>query len=564
MPQPPTPESEIDRDLARLAATRDHWNAGGGFTLQQRSELVQACLDGLAANASGWIEAACQAKAVVPHGPAGAEEITAGPMATIRFLRLLQLTFVECQRAGATWDEPLKTGPVGHTIATVFPTRAGLYDELLFRGFRCHAWLQRQAPHPGPLSKRFSPERIAEQESAVCLVLGAGNVSSIAPTDVFTKLFLHGRAVVLKLNPVNDHLGPIFERAFAPLVAEGALQIVYGGADVGGYLIEHRDVDEVHITGSLAAHDAIVWGPSPEERAERKQKDEPRLDKPITSELGNVTPWIVVPGRYSAKQLDFQAQNIVASIVNNASFNCVATKMIITHRQWPQREEFFGRIEDLLRVVRPRAAYYPGARERFERFAQRTAPADSDALPWTLLRDADPQRDPHLFREESFVCVTAETALDAPDAETFVDRVADFANDQLWGTLGASITVPHDFRQKAGGEARLWRCVDRLRYGTVAINQWSGLAFAMMGSPWGGYPGATLADPQSGIGWVHNVRMLPDVEKSVFEGPLMVFPKPLWFPTHGRAAPLARGVLALYESPSLFGLPRVLLPAMLG
>ena len=47
------------------------------------------------------------------------------------------------------------------------------------------------------------------------LVLGAGNVSSIPATDTISKVFQEGQVVLLKMNPVNEYLGPIFERLFA-------------------------------------------------------------------------------------------------------------------------------------------------------------------------------------------------------------------------------------------------------------------------------------------------------------------------------------------------------------
>ena len=115
------------------------------------------------------------------------------------------------------------------------------------------------------------------RQPADCLVLGAGNVSSIPTTDAFTKLFQEGRTVLLKMNPVNESLGPIFERAYAPLIDAGYLQIIYGGPEVGAAAVEHELVGEVHITGSINSHDAIVWGPAGPERDRRKRDNDPVL-----------------------------------------------------------------------------------------------------------------------------------------------------------------------------------------------------------------------------------------------------------------------------------------------
>ena len=50
-------------------------------------------------------------------------------------------------------------------------------------------------------------------------------------------------------------------RAFAPLVDAGFLEIVYGGAEQGAFLVNHAIVKSIHLTGSAATYDAIVWGP---------------------------------------------------------------------------------------------------------------------------------------------------------------------------------------------------------------------------------------------------------------------------------------------------------------
>jgi aldehyde dehydrogenase (NAD(P)+) len=166
-----------------------------------------------------------------------------------------------------------------------------------------------------------------------------------------------------------------------------------------------------------------------------------------------------------------------------------------------------------------------------------------------------PDDDSLYFREESFVCVAAETALAADSGEDFLDAVADFCNDRVFGTLGATLVVHPKFRRAAGNEARLWRAVERLRYGTVAINHWSALGYAVMSAPWGGYPDGTLAAPASGIGWVHNTFMLEGIEKTVLEGPLSVWPKPFWFPTNYAADRIGWQVLRLYQNPSVWKLP---------
>jgi aldehyde dehydrogenase (NAD(P)+) len=92
--------------------------------------------------------------------------------------------------------------------------------------------------------------------------------------------------------------------------------------------------------------------------------------------------------------------------------------------------------------------------------------------------------------------------------------------------------------------------ISRLRYGTVAVNAWSGLSFAFGSPPWGAYPGATSADIQSGTGFVHNTAMLEGVEKVVLRHPVTLRPKPVTFPSHRTAHLLGRRLVELEARPS--------------
>ena len=127
------------------------------------------------------------------------------------------------------------------------------------------------------------------RKGQVALVLGAGNVNAIAPLDTLYKLYAEGQVVLLKLNPVNDYLGPILEETFAPFISAGFLRIASGGADVGVYLTTHELVDTIHVTGSARTLDAIVFGSGPE-GVERKRRRTPLLTKPITQRTGGRRP----------------------------------------------------------------------------------------------------------------------------------------------------------------------------------------------------------------------------------------------------------------------------------
>jgi acyl-CoA reductase-like NAD-dependent aldehyde dehydrogenase len=408
-----------------------------------------------------------------------------------------------------------------------------------------------------------------DPEGGVALVLGAGNVSSIPPMDAFTKMFIEGYVCLVKMNPVNEWVGPILERALAPMIERGYLRIVYGGGDVGKYLCEHKDIADVHITGSDATHDLIVWGPPGAERERRKKANDPLLKVPISSELGNVSPVAIVPSLYSEDELVFQAKNVTTMITNNASFNCNAAKMLITSAKWPQRDKFLQLVKKFLAEVPPRKAYYPGAKDRYAKLTggrervETIGQAGPDALPWTIIRDVESARpDDPLFRTEPFCGLLSETTLPASDASEFLAQATVFMNDTLWGTLNACIIIHPRDEARGDVAAALDRSIVALRYGTVAINHWPAICYGSVTLPWGGHPSATLADIQSGLGWVHNTFMMEGMDKTVVRGPLVVKPKPAWFYDNKNTRALGPKLVAMESDPSWLRMPGILLGAL--
>ena len=393
-------------------------------------------------------------------------------------------------------------------------------------------------------------------------------MASLGPRDVLSKLFVEGKVVVMKANPVNDYLVPHWRRALASLIDAGVLRIVEGGADVGHYLTGHPRIDEVHITGSDKTYDAVVFGTGPE-GARRKAADDPVLDKPVTAELGNVSPVIIVPGKWSIPELLYQAEHVATMLVNNAGFNCVSARVVITHAGWPQREAFLGALTQTLAGITTRRAYYPGAGERRDAFvaahpqAEEYGSGPDDALPWTFIRGVPPgQTHDICFNVESFFGQVAETALTAPSAAAFLDVATDFCNDVVWGTLGATLIVsPSSLKDHDVAES-VDRAVADLRYGSIGVNLWHGLSFAMGSTSWGAYPGHSRTDIQSGTGVVGNAAMFDRPQKSVVRGPFRSRPKPPWFATAPDSYEVMRRFVAFEAEPSAAKIPGLLLAAV--
>lgn len=548
--------ADIDQSLSQLASGATVLET---MSVSQRIGLIERCIDGVGSVARDWVEAACDAKQIPKDSTARTEEVTGGPLATIRFLQLVAKTFKDIDQYGSPRLPGKVSRVAGQCRLRVFPTPL-LYDSLLFRPMTAETWLHPDVQADSVSSASTSRLVDANRKSKIVAVLGAGNVSSIPATDALTKIFVEDDVVALKMNPINDYLGPIFQKGLAPLFESGFLRLAYGGIEAGKHLIENDRTLSVHITGSIHSHDNIVWGMS-EDREQRRTGNHPVLEKTITSELGNVSSWAVIPGRYTDLELRSQAEIIATSIVNNVSFNCIATKVILTCRDWPQREQFHQILSNLLDSIPERHAYYPGAGDRFAKFSGRQVD-DAERLPWTLLRDINPEDAPYLLKEESFAPVCVELVLDASSEVEFLQQSVDAMNDQIWGTLAASFTVTDDF-QRSHSEA-MDAALRKLRFGTIGINQWPALAFALMSPPWGGHPSSNLQHAQSGIGFVHNTYLLDRPEKTVLRAPLRVKPKPIWNSTHRHPETVTWDLLELYRSPSLLKLPKLIASSFTG
>ena len=196
--------------------------------------------------------------------------MAAGPLATVRYLTLLirSLTDIE-QRGAVRLPGKIDTTKTGQLRVQVFPTR-GLFDSVLFAGFRADVWMQ-----PGVTRENLSKHTacyVRPESAAVRHCPGAGGRQrqQHRADRRFQQAVPRGQSRPLEDESGQRISGRDFAQAFAPLIEAGFLRIIYGGAEVGTYAVEHESVDEVHITGSIFSHETIVWGPPGADRERRK------------------------------------------------------------------------------------------------------------------------------------------------------------------------------------------------------------------------------------------------------------------------------------------------------
>ncbi|MEN2990369.1 aldehyde dehydrogenase family protein [Tistrella sp. BH-R2-4] len=589
--------------IARLDAASTAW---ARTTLVERIGVIEAVRDALMAAAEDWVQAAATAKQLTPEAAALGEEWQSGPYALMSgcndYLHTLRgLAADAAQGAGASPRHlrGLKTRalPNGQLAVEVLP--ATHWDKILFSGVKAEVWMRPGVTAPGlkdhVAASQSSPA--ASRSGRVSLVLGAGNITAIAPLDCLHKLLIDHAVVVLKLNPVLDAMKPVLERVFAPLIARDALAIVAGDGALGAWLCRHPRIACIHVTGSAATWGAIVWGCGATGQRNRAA-DAPANPRPVTAELGCVSPTIVVPGPWSAADIAFQAENIASQKLHNGGFNCIACQMLVLPQDWPAGNRLLAAVERVMAAAPRRALWYPGAAARIAAALDgaghvvRRLGAGTEGR--AVVEPPRLTRDRPMETDEVFAPVLAVTRLPfAPAAgadgatpaeiEAWLRRAITWSNDRLSGTLGANILI-HPRTAKALGP-RFDALLADLHYGCIAVNAWSGLGFLLARTPWGAFNGGALdavmagrppADPGSGIGFVHNTLMFDAAERAVVTAPfrpfprgllsgsLAMLPRPPWFVTHGHAAEIGRRLTRFAYRPGWRHLPRIMAAALRG
>ncbi|MFI0367325.1 aldehyde dehydrogenase family protein [Actinomadura sp. 1N219] len=561
----------LDGAVAELRAGAAAWAATG---IAERVALLERMLPRIAGGAADMVEAAARAKGYGPGSPWAAEDWTGAPWA----LAQTASAYLRVLRRIASGKEPLKSGAVrergGRVLVDVFP--ASGWDSLLLNGFTAQVWSR-----PGRTVAQVRDGAAGEYRGrpgapGVALVLGAGNVAAITALDVLHKLYVDGQVVIAKMNPVNGYLRPHFERVFADFIEKGWVRFVDGGAAVGAHLTAHDGVDTIHITGSDRTHDAIVWG-TDEQAGQRRADDAPINTKPFSSELGGVSPCIVVPGPWSDADLRFQAEHIVTSKMNNSGHNCVASQILVVPRDWDGTDRLLDHVREVLRELPDRTDYYPGAGDRLAAVLAAHPDAEKHGRGDCRLLVPDvPESDGALLGSEVFASALGVVRLGGDTPEDFLRHAVEFANERLPGTLGATLLV-HPKSEKAH-RAAVDKAVADLRYGTLGVNCWSAIGFLLGYTPWGAFPGHTRQDIGSGVGFVHNAFMLDEehIEKTVLRAPFApaprglltgspsLSPRPPYFVTNRTALSTLEKVTRFTAAPGAGKLPAIFASALRG
>ena len=515
---------DIDRNISKLRV-----NSAEFLNLDKTNliSMLEQTVDNIKTISYYWASLSSEKKGHLTKSKEG-EEWIGGPFSCIYALQYFIDYLQNDEGLDVTkFDESTKS-------YKVFPTKN--IEKLLFPFLEGEIRFGKNLNFNQINEYRGFANRFNNNKPKITLILGAGNVSSIPVLDALFHMIAHKSVIYIKLNPVNDYLLPIFTQVFEPFISRGFMIITEGDMEASKYLTEHEGFQQTHLTGSNYTYENIVYGRTLSDK-ERSLKTLPKINKkPITTELGNVTPIIVHPGNWSRAEIRHQAKKIVTAKLNNSGFNCIAAQVIVLPKNWKHTDKLKRDIKYYLKKVGDTTSYYPGASENLNDLVQ-TENYDqinnlSCSTPF-LVSDLDLEKE--YANKEVWSTALYFQELPYSTYENFCSNAVDYVNNHLWGNLGVTVLIKN--HKKKTNQGILNTYIEELKYGTVAINEWSALGFVIPTLPWGGYPGNKDNDIQSGQGYVHNALLFESPQKGIVYSRFRLSPliDPPWFVTNRKA-----------------------------
>lgn len=279
------------------------------------------------------------------------------------------------------------------------------------------------------------------------------------------------------------------------VLPDGVLNVVNGGGDVGGELVDHRQVRKVSFTGSVPVGKKVMQGAS-------------QTTTPVTLELGGKSPFIVFPDA----DLQKAASTSAGGIFYNSGQSCGACTRILVHESVHNefKNLFIREIENAWTLGDPldkntmmgpityKEQYqsvnehiHIGKKEGAELIYGGNSPDDtlSDGFFIEPTVFDSVENDMTIAQEEIFGPV--QTILTFSDYEEAIQM----ANDSIYGLSSGVATTDISLAHEAAKD---------LEAGSVWVNEWH---CAGPGLPFGGYK-------QSGIGRECAVETLQEYKQT--------------------------------------------------
>jgi aldehyde dehydrogenase (NAD(P)+) len=521
---------DIDRYITTLRTNSKEFN---NISDLQLSSMLEEVISNIKEVAYFW-STVCSDNKGTSKTPAEGEEWLGGPFAAV----LATQYYIDTLQSNE--DLSLKSYNKDENSYKVFPNK--FIEKLTFPFIDAKVYFNRSMSFDDINKFRGFSKRY-DIDPSITLVLGAGNFSSIPYLDVLYHLITRRSVILLKLNPVNEYLKPVFEKVFQNFIERGYVIVSTGNVDESKYMANHQGVNHIHLTGSDKTFEDIVYGRELNDN-ERKLKSLPKSNtKNITSELGNVTPFIIHPGNWTTSDIKYQARKIVTGKLNNNGFNCIAAQVVVLPDGWGQTDTLIKYIKFYMNKARDRKAYYPESIERLNKLEKDKSYERVNNLSCVT---------PHLTREikaynkyeldEVWSSALYFKRIEYSSGEDYSNKAIDYCNKELWGNLGVSI-IMKDHNRKLNSHI-LNNYIEKLEYGTVAVNEWAAIGYIIPQLPWGGYPGNKDNNIQSGQSIVHNTMLFESPLKGVVETKFRIsrLIDPPWFITNKKSRRLFKNL----------------------
>ena len=339
-----------------------------------------------------------------------------------------------------------------------------------------------------------------EKPAGVIAVSGAGNYSS--SIEMAMALFLENKAVIHKPHRLNEATDTVWAKIFEPLISIKAL--AFCDADQGRAMTQLHDLHAIYFTGSTDVGHAIQNAAS----------------APLVSECGGNNPCIIVPGKWSKKDIQRQAIQLASVGKLNGGAVCGRPQTIITSKHWEQRQEFLDALRNAIgNETYANGEHYPGVNKTKEAFIENQPTAEilkpengkHNKTDFVLIPGIS--EDDFAVTNEAFCQIYSEIPLDTPtDIDLFLTKVTDFCNNKLLGSLGCMVLIDNETMH--ANVARVHRAINELNYGGIAVNDVPPNIWLNAYLTWGGC-GENIENFVSGVGNFGNAMNFENVKKSV-------------------------------------------------
>jgi len=388
--------------------------------------------------------------------------------------------------------KPLHTEKVDNNLyeIQVFPMHSK--DKLSAGKQRGYIHVEGQPKQVNPMDK----------PAGVIAVSGAGNYSS--SIEMAMALFLENKVTIHKPHAINEATDAIWEKIFQPLIDINA--VAFCDADQGRQMSALEGLHAIYFTGSTGVAHAI----------------QNQASAPLVSECGGNNPCIIVPGKWSDKDLKRQAIQLASVGKLNGGAVCGRPQTIITSKNWAQREQF---LDELRKAIAEEtfacSSHYPGVDKTKNAFLEHQSTAEVLKPENGKHNKSDFVLIPNISEEdfavtnEAFCQIYSEIPLDiSTDIDAFLTKATDFCNNKLLGSLGCMVLIDNDTMK--ANETRLNKAIQELNYGGIAVNDVPPNIWLNAYLTWGGC-GETTENFVSGVGNFGNALNFENIKKSVIK-----------------------------------------------